>query len=153
MVSDADVAVSLELDKKLFDPVKAILVIGDLGNEQGSLDFLQVLHLFGGLSLPELCRVLKIHFLVEWELLDIDYDLGESGAQAHDPLHKWELVGEDLNLLAWRQGKVWLIALILATLVVIIVVVITISLALLTLLVLLLAGTGSPGSHLVLEDV
>ena len=75
LVPDSNVTVALKLDKEFLDPVEAILVISDLSNEECSLNLLEVLHLFGGVSLPELLCIFVIHFLVEWELLDVDDDL------------------------------------------------------------------------------
>jgi len=57
LISNADIAVTLELDQELLNPVEAILVVSYLSNEKGSLDFLKILHLFGSLSLSELSGI------------------------------------------------------------------------------------------------
>tara|TARA_B110001450_G_C17576067_1_gene462883 strand:+ start:478 stop:1101 length:624 start_codon:yes stop_codon:yes gene_type:complete len=108
LISDANVTVSLELDEQLFNPEKTVLVVCDLSNEQGSLDLFKIFHFLGCLSLSELCSIFLIHFLMEWELFDVDNDFGESGAQSNNSLHERELFGEDLNLLARRDREIWL---------------------------------------------
>ena len=75
LISNANVTIALKLNEKLLNPMKTVLVIGDLCNKQCSLDFLEVLHLLLGVPLSEFMSILVVHLLVEWELLDVDNDL------------------------------------------------------------------------------
>ena len=71
LISDTNITISLKLNKKLFNPVKTIAIVSNLGNEQCSLDLFKVLHLLLGISLSELVGILMVHLLVEWKLLDV----------------------------------------------------------------------------------
>jgi len=48
----------------------------------------------------ELRDIFHVHFLIKWELFDINNHLGKSRGQTCKSLHKWKLIREDVDFLA-----------------------------------------------------
>mmetsp|Transcript_20325 Transcript_20325/g.19275 ORF Transcript_20325/g.19275 Transcript_20325/m.19275 type:complete len:218 (+) Transcript_20325:531-1184(+) len=97
LVSDAHFVVAEELDEQLFDPLEGVLVVRDLGHEQGALDVLQQLDLLHLLPPSELLHELVEGLLIEWVFGDVGSHLLEAVGETLDALHL-HLLGNHLAL-------------------------------------------------------
>lgn len=78
LVTNAHVTISKQLNEKFLNPVQSLLIICNLSYKERSLNLFQIFSFLLKLPLSEFIYKFLIALFIEWELFDVDNNLGQS---------------------------------------------------------------------------